>query len=109
MKKMKKFVCSKVCAPEFARVGVQRKMVDGHRVVGSQVAKFVELANSPPARGGGHHHGSFVKEVVAEENLDTRAHFCWQQNRVLTYWHEQQFCDCCVLIEFPRWRLLLNV
>jgi hypothetical protein len=52
-KKMKKFVCGEVCAPEFARVGVQRTMVDGHRVFGSQVAKFVELVNNPPARGGG--------------------------------------------------------
>jgi hypothetical protein len=84
-------------------------MVAGHRVVGSQVAKFVELANSPPARGGGHRQGSFAKEVVDEENLDTQAHFCWQQNRVSTYWHEQQFSDCCVLIGFPRWRRLLNV
>ncbi len=50
MKKMKKFFCGKVCAPEFARVGVQRKMVDGHRVFGNQLAKFVELVNSPPAR-----------------------------------------------------------
>ncbi len=51
MKKMKKFVCGEVCAPELARVGVQRKMVDGHRVFGNQVAKFVELVNSPQARG----------------------------------------------------------
>ncbi len=50
-KKMKKIVCGEVCAPEFARVGVQRKMVDEHRVFGSQVTKFVELVNSPPARG----------------------------------------------------------
>ncbi len=51
MKKMKKIVCGEVCAPEFARVGVQRKMVDGHRVFGCQVTKFVELVNSPPVRG----------------------------------------------------------
>ncbi len=106
---MKKFVCGEVCAPEFARVGVQRKMVDGHRVFGSQVGKFVELVNSPPARGGGHHQEKFAKEVVAEENLDTQADFCWQQSRVLTYWHEQQFCNCCALFGFPRWRRLLNV
>ncbi len=54
-KKMKKIVCGEVCAPEFAHVGMQRKMVDGHRVFRSQVAKFVELVNSPPARGGVHH------------------------------------------------------
>ncbi len=29
-KKMKKFFCVEVCAPEFARVGVQRKIVDEH-------------------------------------------------------------------------------
>ncbi len=109
-KKMKKFACGEVCALEVARVGVQRKMVDGHRVFGSRVAKFVELVNSPPARGGGgHHQEKFAREVVDEENLDTQADFCWQQNRVLTYWHEQQFCDCCVLIEFPRWSLPLSV
>ena len=51
-KKMKKFVCGEVRALEFARVGEQRKMVAGHRVFGSQVTKFVELVNSPPARGG---------------------------------------------------------
>ncbi len=51
-KKMKKFICGEVCALEVARVGVPRKMVDGHRVFGSQVAKFVEYVNSPPARGG---------------------------------------------------------
>ncbi len=34
-----------------ARVGVQREMVDGDRVVGSQVAKCVELVNSPLPRG----------------------------------------------------------
>ena len=52
MKKMKKFFCGEVCAPEFERVGVQRKMADGHRVRGNQVAKFIELANNPPVRGG---------------------------------------------------------
>ncbi len=49
-KKMKKFFCVEVCAPEFARVGVQRAMADGHREHGNQVAKFVELANNPPVR-----------------------------------------------------------
>ncbi len=82
---MKKFVCGEVCAPEFARVGVQRKMVDGHRVFGNQVAKFVELVISPPARGGVHHQGKIARQVVDEGNLDTQADFCWQQNRVLTY------------------------
>ncbi len=108
-KKMKKFVCGEACAPEFAGVGVQRKMGDGHRVFGSQVAKFVVTASSPPARGGGRHQGKFAKEMFDEENLDTQADFCWQQNRVLTYWHEQQFCDCYVSVEFLRLRRLLNV
>ncbi len=52
MKKMKKFVCSEVCAPEFARVGVQREMADVRRVRGNQVSKFVELVNNPPVKGG---------------------------------------------------------
>ena len=51
-KKMKKFFCVEVCALEFARVGVQRAMADGHRERGNQVAKFVELANNPPVRVG---------------------------------------------------------
>ncbi len=106
---MKKIVCGEVCAPEFAHVGVQRKMVDGHRVFGSQVAKFVELVNSPLAMGGVHHQEKFAREVVDEENLGTPADFCLQQNWVLTYWHEQQFFNCCVLIEFPCWSLPLNV
>ncbi len=70
-KKMKKFICGEVCALEVARVGVQRKMIDGHRVVGSQVAKFVELVNSPLARGGVHHQEKFAREVYDVENLDT--------------------------------------
>ena len=73
---------------DFARVGVQREMVDGDQVVGSQVAKCVELVNNPPARGGEHHREKFAREAVDEENLDTQADFCWQQNKVLTYWHE---------------------
>ncbi len=51
-KKTKKFFCVKVCAPEFARVGVQRKMADEHRERGNQVAKFVELANNRLVRVG---------------------------------------------------------
>ncbi len=51
-KKMKKFFCVEVCAPEFARVGVQRKMADEHRERGNQVAKFVELANNRLVRVG---------------------------------------------------------
>ena len=51
-KKRKKFFCVGVCAPEFARVGVQRAMADEHRERGNQVAKFVELANNPPVRVG---------------------------------------------------------
>ncbi len=82
---MKKFFCGEVCVSEFACVGVQRKLGVGHRVFGSQVAKFVELANSPPARGGVHHQEKIAKQVVDEGNLGTWADFCWLQNRVLTY------------------------
>ncbi len=52
MKKMKKFFCGEVCAPEFARVGVQRKMVDGHLERENQVAKFIELAYNLLVRVG---------------------------------------------------------
>ena len=52
MKKMKKFFCVEVCALEFARVGVQRAMADGHRERGNQVAKFVQLASNPPVKVG---------------------------------------------------------
>ncbi len=52
MKKRKKFFCVEACAPEFARVGVQRAMADEHRERGNQVAKFIELANNPPVRVG---------------------------------------------------------
>ncbi len=45
-KKRKKFFGVEVCAPEFARVGVQRKIVDEHRERGNRVAEFVELANN---------------------------------------------------------------
>ncbi len=51
-KKMKKFFCVEVCALDFARVGVQRLMADGHRERGNQVAKFVELVINPPVRVG---------------------------------------------------------
>ena len=51
-KKMKKFFCVEVCALEFALVGVQRAMVDGHRERENQVAKFVELANNPLVKVG---------------------------------------------------------
>jgi hypothetical protein len=80
MKKMKKFVCGEVCALAFARVGVQRELVDGHRVIGNEVAKFVELVNSPPARGGGVRHQEMVaRQVFDEGNLGTQADFCWCQ------------------------------
>ncbi len=65
-KKMKKSVCGEVCALEVARVEVQQKMVDGHRVFRSQVAKFVELVNSPPARGDVHHQEKVARQVVDE-------------------------------------------
>ena len=61
MKKMKKLFCGEVCALEFERVGVQRKMVDGHRVCGNQVAKFVELVNNLPVRGDGRHQGKIAR------------------------------------------------
>ncbi len=51
-KKRKKFFGVEVCAPEFARVGVQRKIVDEHRERGNQVAEFVELANNPRVTAG---------------------------------------------------------
>jgi hypothetical protein len=75
--KKKKNVCGGVLV-DFARVGVQREVADGCRVVGSQVAKFVEPVCSPLARGGGHHQEKFAMEIVDEENLDTQADFCWQ-------------------------------
>ncbi len=82
---MKKFFCDEVCAPEFARVGVQRKMADGHRERRNQVAKFVELANNPPVRVGGCHQGKVAMQVVDAGSQGTQADFGWQQNRVLTY------------------------
>ena len=51
-KKMKKYFCVEVGALEFARVGVQRAMADGHRERGNQVAKFVELVNNLLVRVG---------------------------------------------------------
>ena len=51
-KKRKKFSGVEVCALEFARVGVQRKIVDEHRERGNQVAEFVELANNPRVTAG---------------------------------------------------------
>ena len=51
-KTRKKFFGVEVCAPDFARVGVQRKIVDEHRERGNQVAKFVELANNPRVTAG---------------------------------------------------------
>ena len=51
-KTRKKFSGVEVCAPDFARVGVQRAVADEHRERGNQVAKFVELANNPPVRVG---------------------------------------------------------
>ena len=51
-KKRKKFFGDEVCAPEFARVGVQRKLVDEHRERGNRVAEFVELANNPRVPAG---------------------------------------------------------
>ena len=51
-KTRKKFFGVEVCAPEFARVGVQRKIVDEHRERGNQVAKFFELANNPRVTAG---------------------------------------------------------
>ena len=68
MKKMKKIVCGEVCALGFACVEVQREMVDGHRVCGSQVTKFVGQVNSPPARGGVHYQEKIAKPAVDEGN-----------------------------------------
>ena len=52
MKKKKKVFCAEVCAPDFARVGVQGVLADEHQERGNQVAEFVELANNPPVRVG---------------------------------------------------------
>ena len=90
-------------------MGVQRKMADGHRERGNQVAKFVELANNLPVRVGWRHQGKIGRQVVDAGSQGTQADFGWQQNRVLTYWREQQFCDCCALIESQHLRLLLIV
>ena len=51
-KTRKKFFGVGVCAPDFARVGVQRKFVCEHREHGNQVAEFVELANNPQVTAG---------------------------------------------------------
>ncbi len=51
-KKRKKFCGVEVCAPDFARVGVQRKMACEHREHGNQVVEFVELANNPRVTAG---------------------------------------------------------
>ncbi len=59
--------------------------------------------------GGGHHQEMFVREAMVVENQGKQPNFCLQQNRVLTYWHEQQFCDCSVLIEFLHLIPLLDV
>ena len=51
-KKRKKFFGVEVCAPDFARVGVPRKIVGEHRERGNQVAEFVELANNLQVTAG---------------------------------------------------------
>ena len=51
-KTRKKFFGVEVCAPDFAREGVQRKFVCEHREHGNQVAEFVELANNPQVTAG---------------------------------------------------------
>ncbi len=84
-KKMKKFFCVEVCAPEYARVGVQRKMADEHRERRNQVAKFVELANNRPVRVGGRHQGKIARQVVDAGSWGTQVDSGWQQNRALTY------------------------
>ena len=51
-KTRKKFFGVEVCAPDFARVGVQREVVCEHREHGNQVAEFVDLANNPQVTAG---------------------------------------------------------
>ncbi len=51
-KKRKKFFGVEVCVPDFARVGVQRKIVGEHREHGNQVAEYVELENNPRVTAG---------------------------------------------------------
>ena len=52
MKTRKKFSGVEVCAPDFARVGVQRKFVCEHREHGNQVAEFFEPENNPQVTAG---------------------------------------------------------
>ncbi len=66
-------------------MGVQRRIVDGHRERGNQVAKFVELANNLPVRADGRHQGKIARQVVDAGIQGTQVDFGWQQNRVLTY------------------------
>ncbi len=51
-KKRKKFFGVEVCALACARVGVQGKVVDGHRERGNPAAKFVEPANNLQVTAG---------------------------------------------------------
>ncbi len=51
-KTRKKIFGVEVCAPECARVGVQRKIVCERREHGNQVAEFVELANNLQVAAG---------------------------------------------------------
>jgi len=48
-------------------------------------------------------------EAMVVESLGKQPNFCSQQIRVLTYWHERQFCDCCALIVFLYLIPLLDV
>ncbi len=84
-KKMKKFFCDEVCALEFARVGEQRAMADGHRERENQVAKFVELANNPLVKVGGRRQAKVAMQVAGAGSRGTQVDFGWQQNRVLAY------------------------
>ena len=51
-KTRKKFFGVEVCALDFARAGVQQKIVGEHRERGNQVAEFVELANNLQVTAG---------------------------------------------------------
>jgi hypothetical protein len=51
-KTRKIFFCVEVCALDFARVGVQKKIACEHREHGNQVAEFVEPGNNPQVTAG---------------------------------------------------------
>ena len=86
-KTRKKFFGVEVCAPGFARVGVQQKIAGEHRERGNQVAESVELANNLQVAAGCCRQVAVAMQVVAvvARSQGTQVNFGWQQNRVLAY------------------------